>query len=195
MPTTQEEKPVKPRSRSRKTDQKAAKASAKAQVAPDPVSVEAEPVGAMLAVAIEEAAAAIPQAEVMPADIAPNDAAPNAIAPVAAVMEKAPDAPLTGEVLPPDVKDALQPASLSDIALVYDDYTRKSWAVGRSLVERLIAARSFEEAIEVQNEFARQTYANFIAQSQRICVLYGEWAQQFFARYEKLATEWTQTAR
>ena len=98
MPTTQEEKPVKPRSRSRKTDQKAAKAPAKAQVAPDPVNVEAEPVGAMLAAAIEEAAAAVPQAEVTLADIAPNDAAPNAIAPVAAVMEKAPDAPLTFEI-------------------------------------------------------------------------------------------------
>ena len=195
MPTTQEEKPVKSRSRSRKTDQKAPKAEAKAQVAPDRV-VEAESVSAMVAAAIEAAAAEVPQAEIAPAELAQSDAAPNEVAPVAVMMEKAPDAVLNGEVLQPEGrKVALQTASLSTIALVYSDYTRKSWLAGRSLVERLIAARSFEEAIEVQGEFARQACADFAAQSQRICGLYGEWAQQFFRPYEKLATEWTRVGR
>jgi hypothetical protein len=215
MPTTQEEKPVKPRSRSRKGDQKAARAGLKAQVAPDQasaaaesasvaagsVSAEAEPVGAMIAAAIEAAAVEVPQAEMAPAetaesDVAPNDVAPGDVAPVAAMMEKAPDVALSGEVLPPEVrKVALQTTSLSAIALAHGEYTRKSWVAGRFLVERLIAVRSFEEAIEVQGEFAKQAYENFIAHSQRICGLYGEWAQQFFRPYEKLAGQWTRAGR
>ncbi len=206
MPTTQEEKPVKPRSRSRKADQKAAKPGAKVQAAPEQASAASEPVSAMIAAAIEAAAAEVPQAEMAPtetaqADLAGNEAAPGDVTPVDAVpvavmMEKAPDAVLSGEVLPPEVrKVALQTTSLSAIALAHGDYTRKSWLAGRSLVERLIAVRSFEEAVEVQGEFAKQTYENFIAHSQRICALYGDWAQQFFRPYEKFATAWTREAR
>ena len=193
MPTPQEEKPVKPRSRSRKADQKAAKSEAKAQAVPAPASVEAEPVSAMIAAAIEAAAAEVPQAETAPieaaqADVASNDVTPGDAAPVAAMMGKAPDAALSGEVLPPEVrKVALQTTSLSAIALAHGDYTRKSWLAGRFLVERLMSVRSFEEAIEVQGEFAKQAYENFIAHSQRICDLYGQWAQQFFRPYEKVA--------
>lgn len=201
MPTTQEEKPVKPRSRSRKADQKAAKSEAKAQVAPAAGNIEAESVSVMMAAAIEAAAAEVPQAEMTPpgtvhVNVAPDDVAPDDAVPVAAMMEKAADAALSGEVLPPEVrKVALQTTSLSTIALAYGDYTRKSWLAGRFLVERLIAVRSFEEAIEVQGEFAKQAYENFITHSQRICGLYGEWAQQFFRPYEKLAAEWMRVGR
>ena len=206
MPTTQEEKPVKPRSRSRKADQKTAKAAVKPQAAPEQASVAAEPVSVMIAAAIEAAATEVPQAEMAPAEtaqpnvtqasMAPDDVAPDDAAPVAVMMEKAPAAALSGEVLPPEVrKVALQTTSLSAIALAHGDYARKSWAAGRSLVERWITVRSFGEAIEVQSEFAKQAYENFIAHSQRICDLYGAWAQQFFRPYEKLASEWTRTAR
>lgn len=202
MPTTQEEKPAKPRSRNRKADQKAAKTEAKVQVAPNPVSVEAEPVSAMIAAAIEAAATEAPQAEITPSEVMQSetvqaDAAPNDAVPVAVMMEKtAGAAALSGEVLPPESrKVAMQTTSLAAIALAYGDYTQKSWAAGRALVERLIAVRSFEEVIEVQSEFAKQVCADFIAQSQKVCVLYGEWAQQFFKPYEKLAMQWTQAGR
>ena len=197
MPTTQEEKPAKPRSRSRKAAQKTVKAEATAQIPADQVSVEAEPVSAMIAAAIEAAAAEVAQAEMMPAEMAHADVAPNEVAPAATVIEEALDTASIGEQLAPEMHkpEAAQAASLSAIALVYGDYTRKSWAAGRVFVERLIASRSFEEAIEVQGEFAKQAYANFVAQSQKVCVLYGEWAQQLFRPYERLATEGTRAGR
>jgi hypothetical protein len=55
--------------------------------------------------------------------------------------------------------------------------------------------RSIDEAIEIQGEFAKQAYANFLAHSERICVLYGEWAQQFFRPFDKFATQWTRIGR
>jgi Phasin protein len=72
------------------------------------------------------------------------------------------------------------PISIQTIANAYGDYTRKSLLESRSFVEQLMAVRSLDKAIEVQTEFTRQTYANFVAESQKICELYREFARQIF---------------
>jgi Phasin protein len=181
MPTIQEEKRTKPRSRSRKADQRSSKGGQK-QVE---VRAEADPARAMVAEP-EVAEPEIAEAEVATADIAPAVA----MEPVVA-MERVEETALVGEVLPPEV---LQPVSQVDgfqaIAQAYGEYTKKSWLNGRFLMERLIAARTFDEAIEIQGEFAKQAYTNFLTQSERICGLYGAWTQQFFRPLEKLATGW-----
>jgi hypothetical protein len=112
-------------------------------------------------------------------------------------MEKAPEkATLIGEVLPPEVRDpARRIAGLPAIALAYGDYTRTSWANGRLLAERLMTVRSLSEAVEIHGEFAKQAYANFVTQSQRISALYGEWAQPFFVPLETFSTGWTRIGR
>jgi hypothetical protein len=99
-----------------------------------------------------------------------------------------PDVPLIGEVAPADAPSIATAAptahheiSLQTIANAYGDYTRKSFQETRSFVEKLMGARSFDKAIEVQTEFARQAYANFVAESQKICELYGELAKQIFS--------------
>jgi len=178
MPTIEEEKPAKPRQRSRKTaDQRTAKAGQKAQ-----------------AQAVDEAVDDAGSDVVSPA-IAPIEAAEVDAEPVVA-LETAPEAALSGEVLPPEIRNPVpEAAGLPAIVQAYDDYTRKSWLTGRFLVERMITVRSFDEAIEIQGEFAKQAYANFLVHSERICVLYGEWAQQFFRSFDKLATQWTRISR
>jgi hypothetical protein len=95
--------------------------------------------------------------------------------------------PLTGEVIPPDVSSAGParptegfPVTVQAIAMAYGEYARRSFQENRSFVERLMGVRSFEQAIEIQTEFARVAYANFVAESQKICELYGELARQIF---------------
>jgi hypothetical protein len=106
-------------------------------------------------------------------------------------MEKAEEVALSGEVLPPEVREhAPQTAGAQAIALAYGDYTRKSLLAGRFLVERLVTVRSFDEAFEIQGEFARQAYENFVAHSERICELYGAWAQQYFRPFDTFAAQW-----
>ena len=177
MPTIQEEKPAKARSRSRKGDQRSSKSGQpkveQTQVEQAPIEMKAEPEAVSAMVAETEAAAV--------------DSA------VAVSMEQAFEPALSGEVLPPDVieaKSELKSESMSEsrshvdglqaVAQAYGDYARKSWLNSRFLVERLMTVRSFDEAIEIQGEFAKQAYTNFLVQSEKICVLYGEWAQQFF---------------
>lgn len=188
MPTIQDEKPAKPRARSRKADGRGPKSGqkrAEVRVEVDPVRAtvaEPEPVSAMAA---ETEVAAV---EVMPA--LPVEQA------VEQVLEQVFEPALSGEVLPPEVAaPSLRVDGFQALAQAYGEYTKKSWINGRFLMERLIAARSFGEAIEVQGEFAKQAYANFLAQSEKICVLYGEWAQQLFRPLEKLATEWPRIGR
>jgi hypothetical protein len=72
------------------------------------------------------------------------------------------------------------PISIQSIANACGDYTRKSLLESRSFVEQLMAVRSLDKAIEVQAEFTRQSYANFLAESQKMCELYREFARQMF---------------
>jgi hypothetical protein len=170
MPTIEKEKPAKPRPpRSRKTaDQRTtpkAEQKAQAQFGPDVgPDTDSDPVSPAMA----------------PIEAAEVDAEP------VVAFETAPEAALSGEVLPPETRNPLpRAAGLPAIAQAYDDYTRKSWLAGRFLVERLVATHSIDEAIEIQGEFAKQAYANFLVHSERIGVLYGEWAQQLFRPLDK----------
>jgi hypothetical protein len=124
--------------------------------------------------------------------VASNDASANGAA--------AP-APLIGEVLPPDVLSigpaapVDYPIGIQTIANAYADYTMNSIEEGRSFVDRLMGVRSFDKAIEVQTEFARRVYANFVGESQKMCELYGELARQAFRPWEHFAARMTQAER
>ena len=87
------------------------------------------------------------------------------------------------------------PLSIQTIANAYADYTRRSLQEGRSFAEKLMGVRSFDNAIEVQTDFARQTLANFIAESQQICELYGKLATQIFRPWEGLVAKVSQAGR
>ena len=197
MPTTREEKPTaNSRQRNRKTNQRKAKGEKKVEVRPevDPVSaimapMEAAPVETtpVEITPVEITPVEITPVEIVPIEIAPVEVAPVEVAQVAMTVETAAVTALSGEVLPPVREHAPQTAGAQAIALAYGDYTRKSWLNGRFLVERLITARSLDEAIEIQGDFAKQAYANFVAHSERICELYGAWAQQCFRPFENLA--------
>jgi hypothetical protein len=191
MPTTREEKPTaKSRQRNRKTDQRKAKGEKKVEVRPevDPVSAIMAPMEAAQEITpVEVAPAEITPVEIAPVEITPVEIAAIEVAPVPVTVETEAVTALSGEVLPPVREHAPQTTGAQAIALAYGDYTRKSWLTGRFLVERLITARSLDEAIEIQGEFARQAYANFVAHSERLCELYGAWAQQCFRPLENLA--------
>jgi len=70
------------------------------------------------------------------------------------------------------------PVSLQTIAKAYGDYTRKSIEETRSYVEKLRDVRSFDKAMEVQTEFAKQAFEMFVAGSQKIYGLHKELAKQ-----------------
>jgi hypothetical protein len=121
---------------------------------------------------------------VAPADTAANDATtPAHVALIDQVV--AADVPSTVATAPA----SNDPISIQTIANAYRDYTRKSFQDSGSFVEKLMGARSFDKAIEVQTEFVRHVQANFVAQSQKICELYGELAKQSFRPWSGFAAK------
>ena len=119
-----------------------------------------------------EAVVASTEAAVIPA------AAPPTASPVSAAA-------------PPDAV----PVSMQTIANAYRDYTRKSFEETTSFVEKLTGVRSLDKAIEIQTEFAKQAYATFVTQSQKICELHSELAKQTFKPLERLVSKTTPDAR
>jgi hypothetical protein len=106
-----------------------------------------------------------------------------AVAPAAAVAARA-AAPADGA-----------PVSLQTIATAYGDYTKKTLEEARSLVEKLIGARSLDKAIAIQSEFAQHAFQNLVADTQKIYGLYGELAKQTFKPFGGLVANAAQTAR
>ncbi len=197
--TTQHNKGgTKPRQRASKTDQRAQKGKKEASTKRDQANQAAT---------VESASAAERTITGQgPAEPAAIEQAPTELAPIEQAMREdraengSADATLSGEVLPPEARThvAAPPSpsiGLQTIAAAYVEYARKSWAAGRMLAERLTTTRSPEEAVVAQGDFARQTQANFLAHSQKLCGLYVEYTRQFFRPWEILATQWTRFGR
>ncbi|MDB5638897.1 MAG: hypothetical protein JWP51_3805 [Bradyrhizobium sp.] len=206
MSTTHKEKPSgKPRQRSQKGSQRGQKPEPQQSPKLDQRDEDRiSPMGASTDAPTNGAAAPANGpliGEVAPADApsigaaAPADApSMGAVAPADALSigEAAlADAPSIGAAAPADD----HPVSIQTIANAYVDYTRKSLQESRSFVEKLMGVRSFDNAIEVQTEFARQALADFVAESQKICELYGKLATQIFRPWEGLAAKVTQAGR
>jgi Phasin protein len=186
----------KPRQRSPKADQRGKKAE---QQSPKLDQPNEDQIEAM--VASSDAMVASSDAMVASSDVPANGAAEPAELPPSRAPAPA-DVPLIGEVVPPDTRliGAVAPANYSPISIqtianAHRDYTRKSLQDTRSLIEKLMGVRSFDKAIEVQTEFARQAYANFVTESQKICELYSELAKQIFRSWEGFAVKSTQAGR
>jgi len=114
----------------------------------------------------------------------------SADAPPVAVVTTAVNAPIAAS---PSADTA--PVSLQTIAQAYGDYTKKSLEEMRSFVEEFKGVRSPNKAIELQTEFAKQAYATFVAESQKICKLHSELARQSFKPLEHMVAKATRTAR
>ena len=88
----------------------------------------------------------------------------------------------------------VQNNGLQAIASAYGDYTKKSFEDTKSFVEKLSGVRSLDKALEVQTEFAKSAYENFVAESQKIAGLYSDLAKQTFKPFEGLVAKFTPAA-
>jgi Phasin protein len=186
MSTTHKDKPrSKPRQRSRKADRRGQEPDQ--QQSPKLVQQDEDRIGAMVAstetlansaaapVESQSSEAPVPADVPLIGEVAAADAPPiSAVAPADLPSSEpaSADAPSIGAVTP--AHDC--PVSIQTIANAYRDYSNKSLRETGSFIEKLMAVQSFDKAIEVQTEFARQAYANFVAESQKICELYSELA-------------------
>jgi hypothetical protein len=155
------------------------------------VSTEMPPV-ALAAIDWSSAASpeAVPVAPAEPAPVAPVEPAPVAMETVSAQSVEATPvasmqaAPVTSAELAPSALAEAAPVSYETIANAYGDLTRRSLDQTTSFFEKFWGVRSLDKVFELQSEFAKQAYDNFVAESQRIRDLHRELAKQRLERWE-----------
>jgi phasin family protein len=70
------------------------------------------------------------------------------------------------------------------LAAEVTNYSKKSFEDGTAAVERLMAAKTLEKAIEVQAEYAKSAYEGFVAQATKIGELYANIAKESYKPFE-----------
>ncbi|MGO9774164.1 MAG: phasin family protein [Roseiarcus sp.] len=69
---------------------------------------------------------------------------------------------------------------LQAIAAETTDYSKKSFEKSRGFFEKLIGVKKIEEAIQLQSDFAKSAYEDFMAQATKIGEMYGNLAKEVF---------------
>lgn len=67
------------------------------------------------------------------------------------------------------------------IAVEVIAYTKKSAESSAQAWEKLVAAKSLESAFEVQSQYARSAYEEFVAETAKLSELYVEFAREAYA--------------
>jgi hypothetical protein len=71
------------------------------------------------------------------------------------------------------------------IAVEMTDYTKRSFEEGTATFEKLLSAKSMEQAMEIQSGYARRAYDGYLHQMSKIGGLYAEWAKEAYKPVEK----------
>jgi phasin family protein len=61
---------------------------------------------------------------------------------------------------------------LEAIAAKFTDYSKKSFEDGTRAFEQLIGAKSVQQAVEIQSQFAKKAYDTFIAEMSKLGEMY-----------------------
>jgi hypothetical protein len=64
------------------------------------------------------------------------------------------------------------------------DYSKKAFEAGAAALEKLMAARSLEKAMEVQADYARSAYEGFVAEAAKLGELYTGLARDAYKPFE-----------
>jgi phasin family protein len=75
------------------------------------------------------------------------------------------------------------------IAVEMADYTRKAFEDSTAATEKLFGAKSLDKAIEVQSEYVKTAYENFVAQATKFGELYAGLAQEVYKPFEATMTK------
>src|ERR1700733_13359134 len=70
------------------------------------------------------------------------------------------------------------------IAAETTDYSKKSLESNSAYVEKLLGAKSLDNAIQIQSEYAKSAYEGFVAQATKIGELYTSPAKEAFKPVE-----------
>jgi hypothetical protein len=71
------------------------------------------------------------------------------------------------------------------IAAEMTDYTKRSFEDGTQTFEKLLSAKSVEQAIEIQSNYAKRSYDEYVHQLSKIGGMYAELAKEAYKPVER----------
>lgn len=71
------------------------------------------------------------------------------------------------------------------IAAEFNDYTKRSLEDGTSTFEKLLGAKSMEQAFEIQSSYAKRAYDEYMHQMTKVGTLYADMAKDAYKPLEK----------
>jgi phasin family protein len=75
--------------------------------------------------------------------------------------------------------------SWQSLAAEVTDYTKRSFEDGAQTMEKLLAAKSLEQAFEIQSGYAKRVYEDYVAQMTKLSGLYTDIAKDAYKPLEK----------
>jgi phasin family protein len=75
---------------------------------------------------------------------------------------------------------------LQTIAAETTDYSKTSLETNSAYVEKLFGAKSFDDAVQTQSEYAKSAYESFVSQATKLGELYTNLAKEAFKPVESL---------
>jgi phasin family protein len=81
------------------------------------------------------------------------------------------------------------------IAVAMTDYSKKSFEDSTKVFEKLASAKSLDKAIEIQTEYAKSAYENFVSEAAKIGELYAELAKEAYKPLESYLAKFNGGAR
>jgi len=70
------------------------------------------------------------------------------------------------------------------IAVEMADYNRKAFEDGTAAAEKLFGAKSIDKVVEVQSDYLKTAYEQFLAQATKVGELYAGMAQEIYKPFE-----------
>jgi len=77
------------------------------------------------------------------------------------------------------------------IAVEIADYTRKAFEDSTAAAEKLFGAKSIDKAVEVQSDYLKTAYEQFVAQATKVGELYAGMAQEAYKPFESTMSKAT----
>lgn len=75
------------------------------------------------------------------------------------------------------------------IAMESADYAKKSLETGSAALEKLLSAKSLENAFEIQSDYAKQAYEGWLAEAAALGSLYADMAKDSYRPFESIVAK------
>ena len=90
-------------------------------------------------------------------------------------------------------EDTSFPTIFQAIVAEATDYTKKSVETRLTFVEKLVGAKSFDAMVQIQSEYVKASYADFVAQTTKMGELHSKLAKAAFKPVELAIPNWLGT--